>query len=53
MELSDVTKFVLNSMSKIEPYWNERSSTGIIEYALNGMFFVEREHPDPVFTKEH
>ena len=47
IERTDIIKFVLDSMSRLDPYWNERSSAGIVDYALNGLFYVEKKHPDP------
>ena len=47
IERTDIIKFVLNSMSLLDPYWNERSSAGIVDYALNALFYVETKHPDP------
>ena len=38
-------------MTNANPYWNERSSTAITEYAINGLFYIEKKHPDPSDTE--
>ena len=47
MEPSDISRFLLQSYSLIEPYWNKRSAASMLDSATNGLFYIQKRLHKP------
>ena len=47
MDPSDITRFLNQSLTLTDPFWNRRSSAGIMDSAISGLFYVAKRLEEP------